>query len=109
MINAIAKRRLALRKADGSFLTVKPGEFASLPDEVAKDPMYAWAVRDGILVVSQQVVAAVETDAAKNEPAKPQPDAEMNEGEPTEEPTEEPKPDTGKGKGNGKGEKAAKK
>lgn len=105
MINAIAKRRLALRKADGSFLTVKPGEFVSLPDEVTKDPMYAWAVRDGILVVSQQVAAAVETDAAKNEPAKPQPDAEMDEGEPTE----EPKPDTGKGKGKGKGEKAAEK
>lgn len=104
MINAIAKRRLALRKADGSFLTVKPGEFASLPDEVAKDPMYAWAVRDGILVVSQQVATAVETDAAK---AKPQPDAEKAETETTE----DPKPDSGKGKGKGKGkgEEAAEK
>lgn len=95
MINAIAKRRLALRKADGSFLTVKPGEFVSLPDEVTKDPMYAWAVRDGILVVSQQVAAAVETDAAKNEPAKPQPGAEKTK--------EDPKPDSGKGKGKDKG------
>lgn len=104
MINAIAKRRLALRKADGSFLTVKPGEFASLPDEVAKDPMYAWAVRDGILVVSQQVAAAVETDAAKNEPAKPQPGAEKTK----EDTKEDPKSDSGKGKGKDKGKDAEK-
>ena len=56
MINAIAKRRLAFRKADGSFITVVPGEFVSLPDECAKDPMYAWAVKDGVLVVSDQVI-----------------------------------------------------
>jgi hypothetical protein len=62
MISAIAKRRLALRKADGSFITVKPGEFVSLPEEVQHDPMYAWAVRDGLLVVSQQVIKAVEAD-----------------------------------------------
>lgn len=62
MISAIAKRRLALRKADGSFITVKPGEFVSLPEEVTHDPMYAWAVRDGVLVVSTQVIKAVEAD-----------------------------------------------
>lgn len=62
MISAIAKRRLALRKADGTFITVKPGEFVSLPEEVQHDPMYAWAVRDGLLVVSQQVIKAVEAD-----------------------------------------------
>ncbi len=62
MISAIAKRRLALRNADGSFITVKPGEFVSLPEEVKHDPMYAWAVRDGLLVVSQQVIKAVEAD-----------------------------------------------
>ena len=65
MISAIAKRRLAFRKADGSFFTVKPGEFVSLPEECQKDPMYAWAVRDGLLVVSQQVIAPVEADVPK--------------------------------------------
>jgi hypothetical protein len=68
MISAIAKRRLALRKADGSFITVKPGEFVSLPEEVQHDPMYAWAVRDGVLVVSQQVIAPVEKDVKVEEP-----------------------------------------
>lgn len=73
MINAIAKRRLAFRKADGSFITVVPGELVSLPDECAKDPMYTWAVKDGALVVSDQVIvkapelpkkeATVETEA----------------------------------------------
>jgi hypothetical protein len=70
MISAIAKRRLALRKADGSFITVKPGEFVSLPEEVQHDPMYAWAVRDGVLVVSQQIISAVETDVKAEAPAK---------------------------------------
>lgn len=55
-IHAIAKRRLAFRKADDTFITVVPGEFVSLPDECAKDPMYAWAVKDGVLVVSDQVI-----------------------------------------------------
>jgi len=70
MISAIAKRRLALRKSDGSFITVKPGEFVSLPEEVQHDPMYTWAVRDGVLVVSQQVISAVETDVKAEAPAK---------------------------------------
>ncbi len=70
MISAIAKRRLALRKADGSFITVKPGEFVSLPEEVQHDPMYAWAVRDGVLVVSNQIISAVETNVKSEAPAK---------------------------------------
>lgn len=71
MISAIAKRRLALRKADGSFITVKPGEFVSLPEEVQHDPMYAWAVRDGVLVVSQQIISAVEKDVKAEEAPAP--------------------------------------
>ena len=59
MISAIAKKRLAFRKADGSFITVKPNEFVSLPDEVRYDPMFAWAVKDGVLVVSEQVISPV--------------------------------------------------
>lgn len=96
MISAIAKRRLALRKEDGSFITVKPGEFVSLPEEVKHDPMYTWAVKDGLLVVSQQVIAPVETNVAKTEPVEPQP-VEPQPG------ADDPKPDSGKGKGKDKG------
>ena len=96
MISAIAKKRLAFRKADGSFITVKPGEFVSLPDEVRHDPMYAWAVKDGSLVVSEQVIAPVTADV----PEVPAPAEEA----PVEEaPVEEAPAKTGKGKSGGKG------
>jgi len=79
-IHAIAKRRLAFRKADGSFITVLPGDFATLPDEVEKDPMYKWAIADGALVVSDKVSVkaaelpkeetTIEDKPAKKAPAK---------------------------------------
>lgn len=56
MINAIAKRRLAFHKDDGGFITVVPGEFCSLPDYVKDDPMFRWAIQDGVLAVSEQVI-----------------------------------------------------
>lgn len=62
-ISAIAKKRLAFRDADGKFITVKPGEFVSLPEAVKHDPMYAWAIKDGSLVVSEQVISRVEAPA----------------------------------------------
>lgn len=65
MISAIAKKRLAFRDADGKFITVKPGEFVSLPDAVKHDPMYAWAVKDGVLVVSEQVISPVTAETPK--------------------------------------------
>ena len=69
MISAVAKKRLAFHDDKGSFIIVKPGEFVSLPDYVRKDPMFAWATKDGSLVVSEQVTVAVE--APKEEaPAK---------------------------------------
>lgn len=58
MIHAIAKRRLAFHKPDGGFITAVPGEFLSLPDYVEKDPMYRWAIADGVLVVSDKVRTA---------------------------------------------------
>ena len=79
MINAIAKRRLAFRKVDGSFITVVPGEFVSLPDECAKDPMYTWAVKDGVLVVSDQVIvkaAELPKEETTVEAEAPAPEAE---------------------------------
>ena len=60
MISAVAKKRLAFHDDKGSFIIVKPGEFVSLPDYVRKDPMFAWATKDGSLVVSEQVSVAVE-------------------------------------------------
>ena len=69
MISAIAKKRLAFRDADGKFITVKPGEFVSLPDAVKHDPMYAWAIKDGVLVVSEQVIAPVTADVPEAAPA----------------------------------------
>ena len=101
MISAIAKRRLALRKADGSFVTVKPGEFVSLPEEVTHDPMYAWAVRDGVLVVSDQVIKAVETDINAGSKEVAQDEAPAVEASP-EQPTKDDKKSGGKGKDKGK-------
>lgn len=62
-ISAIAKKRLAFHKDDGGFITVKPNEFVSLPDYVRKDPMFHWAVKDGVLVVSEQVITPVKAPA----------------------------------------------
>lgn len=62
MINAIAKRRLAFRDGD-KFVTVIPGEFVSLNDSVKADPMFSWAVKDGALVVSEQVIVPVQADS----------------------------------------------
>ena len=62
-ISAIAKKRLAFHKDDGGFITVKPNEFVTLPDYVRKDPMFHWAVKDGVLVVSEQVIAPVKAPA----------------------------------------------
>ncbi len=96
MINAIAKRRLAFRDADGKFITVKPGEFVTLPDAVTHDPMYAWAVKDGVLVVSQQVIAPVTADV-------PEAPAPAEEAPVEEEPAEEAPAKAAEGKPSGKG------
>lgn len=80
MISAIAKKRLAFHDDKGSFITVKPGEFVSLPDYVRKDPMFSWAVKDGSLVVSEQVITPVEVPApAPAEEAAPVEEAPVEE------------------------------
>jgi hypothetical protein len=58
MISAIAKRRFAFRKPEGGFLTVVPNEFSSLPEWVKKDPIYALAVKEGSLIISETVSQA---------------------------------------------------
>jgi hypothetical protein len=69
MIKAVAKKRLAFHDDEGSFITVKPFQFVDLPDYVRKDPMFAWAVKDGSLVVSEQVIVPVEEKAEATAPA----------------------------------------
>lgn len=69
-ICAVAKKRLAFHDDNGSFIVVKPGEFVTLPDYVRKDPMFAWATKDGSLQVSEQVISAVETPVDKREKAE---------------------------------------
>lgn len=72
-ICAVAKKRLAFHDDKGSFIVVKPGEFVTLPDYVRKDPMFAWATKDGSLQVSEQVISAVETPVDKGEKAEAAP------------------------------------
>ena len=99
-IHAIAKRRLAFRKADGSFITVLPGDFATLPDEVEKDPMYRWAIADGVLVVSDKVRSAgadLPKEEASVEAEKPAPEETTVQAE--QKPEKNDKGKSGKGKG----------
>ena len=76
MIKAVAKKRLAFHDDKGSFITVKPFQFVDLPDYVRKDPMFAWAVKDGILEVTDTVTAAVEAPKAETAPEEKAPKAE---------------------------------
>ena len=76
MIKAVAKNRLAFHDDKGSFITVKPFQFVDLPDYVRKDPMFAWAVKDGVLEVADTVTAAVEAPEAETAPEEKAPKAE---------------------------------
>ncbi len=69
MIKAVAKKRLAFHDDKGGFIIVKPFEFVDLPDYVRKDPMFAWAIKDGALEVSEQVAAPVEAPKEETAPA----------------------------------------
>lgn len=55
MIKAIAKKKLGFRNGDtGEIISVEPFAFATLPDWVAKDPLYGWALADGSLEVARE-------------------------------------------------------
>lgn len=66
MIKCIAKKRIAFRNPANrdEQINVRPFEFATLPDWAANDPMFDWAIKDGVLEVSK------ETIIAKEEPKK---------------------------------------
>lgn len=66
MIKCIAKKKIAFRNPANrdEQINVRPFEFATLPDWAEKDPMFGWALKDGVLEVSK------ETIIAKEEPKK---------------------------------------
>lgn len=62
MIKLISKRRLAFRNpADGTFVTVLPQVFESVPDWAAKDPIFKWGVEDGTIQTVDKTIVAAET------------------------------------------------
>ena len=58
MIKCIAKKNLAFRNPANrdESVTVRPFEFATLPDWVEKDPMWGWALKDNLITVSKEVI-----------------------------------------------------
>lgn len=67
MIKLISKRRLAFRNpADGTFVTVLPQVFETVPDWAAKDPIFQWGVADGTLQTVDQTIVSGHTPAAES-------------------------------------------
>lgn len=53
MIKLVAKQKIGFRNPEtGEIVTAEPYAFATLPDWVEKDPMYAWAIEDGAIEVA---------------------------------------------------------
>lgn len=84
MIKLISKRRLAFRNpADGTFVTVLPQVFETVPDWAAKDPIFQWGVADGtIQTVDQTIVSGHKPAAESPEAAKATPGSEIPPVEP---------------------------
>ena len=72
MIKVISKKNIAFRNPANrdEQINVRPFEFATLPDWAEKDPMFGWAVKDGILEVSKETIIAKEEP---KEGVKPEP------------------------------------
>lgn len=69
MIKVISKKNIAFRNPANrdEQINVRPFEFATLPDWAEKDPMFGWAIKDGILEVSKETIVAAK-EPAKEEP-----------------------------------------
>lgn len=75
-IKVIARKKLGFRnpapagKTD-EIVIVEPYKFSTVPDWVEKDPLFAWAKKDGSIVVDDKVQAAApkKETAAKREKA----------------------------------------
>ena len=72
MIKVISKKNIAFRNPANrdEQINVRPFEFATLPDWAEKDPMFGWAVKDGVLEVSKETIIAKEEP---KEEVKPEP------------------------------------
>lgn len=69
MIKLISKRRLAFRNpADGTFVTVLPQVFESVPDWAVKDPIFRWGVEDGTIQTVDQTLVSGYTNPVKDPP-----------------------------------------
>ena len=73
MIKCIAKKNIAFRNPANrdESVTVRPFEFATLPDWVEKDPMWGWALKDGILEVSKETIIAAKEEPKEEPEEKP--------------------------------------
>lgn len=73
MIKCISKKKIGFRNPANKdeSVTVRHFEFSTVPDWAEKDPMFGWAVKDGILDVSKETIIAKEDPKpAKKAPAR---------------------------------------
>lgn len=73
-IRLISKKKIAFRNPSPTgesdkLLTVEPYKFETLPDWVAKDPMYAWAKTDGTINVDDDLAENKKDDSAEDKKA----------------------------------------
>ena len=55
MIKLVAKQKIGFRNPETQeIVTAEPYAFATLPDWVEKDPMYGWALADGVIEVGSE-------------------------------------------------------
>ena len=72
MIKLVAKQKIGFRNPEtGEIVTAEPYAFSTLPDWITKDPMYGWALADGVIEVSG--------GKREEKPPKPSKDADKKE------------------------------
>ena len=75
MIKLVAKQKIGFRNPETQeIVTAEPYAFATLPDWVEKDPMYGWALADGVIEVAG--------DNKEEKPLKPRKDGDGKEEKP---------------------------
>lgn len=72
MMKFVAKRKLGFRNPETQeTVTVEPFAFATVPDWVEKDPMYAWALADGTIEAGGEEMPEVKEPKPAKETKKP--------------------------------------
>ena len=75
MIKLVAKQRIGFRNPETQeIVTAEPYAFSTLPDWVEKDPMYGWALADGVIEVGSEM--------KEEKPPKPPKDGDGKEEKP---------------------------